>query len=44
MCVIGKIETCVSLGVVMMIVNVVKCVLMMIRKDTKRVRGGRVSL
>lgn len=40
MCLIGKIETCVSLGALMMIVNVVKCVLMMIRKDTKRVRGG----
>lgn len=34
--VISKIETCVSAGALMMIVNVVKCVLMMIRKDTKR--------
>lgn len=41
MCITGKIETCVSLGALMMIVNVVKCVLMMmIRKDTERVRGG----
>ena len=31
-------------GALMMIVNVVKCMLMMIRKDTKRVRGGGVSL
>lgn len=40
MCVLDKIEPHVRLGALMMIVNVVKCVLMMIRKDTKRVRGG----
>lgn len=42
-----KQETRVSLRalmMMMMIVDVVKCVLMMIRRDTKEVRGDRVSL
>lgn len=39
-----KQETRVSLRALMMIVDVVKFVLMMIRRDTKEVRGDRVSL
>lgn len=33
-----------SLGPLMMIVNAFKFMLMMIRKDTKEVRGGSVSV